>query len=69
VTRREYAELIVRLGSVELQAHRNRVTLDLQGQRIAQMQEELNLLHTSTGRRTTDMTGIAIPPPPATVES
>jgi hypothetical protein len=70
VTRREYAELVVRIGSVELQAHRNRAILDLQAKRIAQMQEELNRLHASAVQsRVADVAGLAMAPPAATVES
>jgi hypothetical protein len=70
VTRREYAELVVRLGSLELQAQRNRARLEVQGERIAQMQEQLDMLRASRGQSpAADIRGIAMPPPPATVES
>ena len=61
VTRREYAELVVRLGSVELQAQRNRATLDLHAQKIAQLQQELSLAQAAQSPPTA--IGIAIPAP------
>ena len=44
VTRREYAELVVRLGSAELQMQRNRASIDSQAQLIRQLQDQLNAL-------------------------
>jgi hypothetical protein len=68
VTRREYAELVVRLGSVELQAQRNRATLDLQARRIAELQEQLSLLQAAQSLAK-DVPGVPVPPPIPTVES
>ena len=44
VTRREYAELVVRLGSAELQMQRNRASIDLQAQLIRQLQDQLSAI-------------------------
>ncbi len=44
VSRREYAELVVRLGTVELQARRYRGELEAQARRIAQLQDQLDRL-------------------------
>ena len=64
VTRREYAELVVRLGSVELQVQRNRAMLDLHAQRIAQLQEQLSLAHAAAQPPGTDTMAVPIPPLP-----
>lgn len=48
VTRREYAALAARLGAVELQMQRNRTIIDTQGQRLAQLQEQVNALQAQT---------------------
>jgi hypothetical protein len=47
VTRREYAEVVLRLGSVERQAQQNRAAIELQAQRIIQLQEQLNAVATA----------------------
>lgn len=44
VSRREYAELVVRLGTVELQSRRYRAELETHARRIAQLQEQLERL-------------------------
>jgi hypothetical protein len=71
VTRREYAELVVRLGSVELLAHRNRAVLDRQAQRIAQLEEQLRALQADALARSLPQKIPAAPasPPIPTVES
>jgi hypothetical protein len=38
ISRREYAELVLRLSSAELQAQRNRAELDLHAARITELQ-------------------------------
>ena len=52
VTRREYAEVAVRLGALEMQVQRNRGTMELQAQRIARLQEEIDALKASAARQT-----------------
>ena len=52
VTRGEYAEVVVRLGAVELQMQRNRADIDLQAQRIAQLQEQLRAIPTALPAQT-----------------
>jgi hypothetical protein len=44
ISRHEYAELVLRLGSAELQVQRNRAELELHASRIAQLQEILENL-------------------------
>lgn len=44
VTRREYAELVLRLASAELQTKKNRAAIDLQAQQIRQLQDQVNAL-------------------------
>lgn len=44
VTRREYNDLNVRFSLLELQANRNRIDLDIQLARIAQLQDEIAIL-------------------------
>jgi hypothetical protein len=70
VSRQEYAELVVRLGSVELQAQRNRAELELHAQRIAQLQELVAALKAAalSAAVASDMPPLPIPPTP-TVES
>ena len=70
VSRREYAEVVVRLGSVELQAQRNRAELELHAQRIAQLQELVeSLKRTSPSPAlSSEIPALPIPPKP-TVES
>jgi hypothetical protein len=64
VTRREYAELAVRLGSAELQMQRNRAAIDLLAQRVAQLHEQVNALQASM---VTPAFGTELPAlPPAT---
>ena len=48
VTRREYAELALRLGAVEMQMQRNRTEIERQAQRIVQLQEQVNALLAKT---------------------
>jgi hypothetical protein len=61
VTRREYAEVVVRLGSVELQIQRNRAVIDLQGQRINQLQEQLNAVGAAAASQTASAEIPALP--------
>jgi hypothetical protein len=70
VSRREYAELVVRLGSVELQAQRNRAELELHAQRIAQLQELVDALKAAavSPALASEIPPLPIPPMP-TVES
>jgi hypothetical protein len=70
VTRREYAELAVRLGAVEMQMQRNRTTVEAQALRIAQLQEQVNALQASTVTQAfgTDLPALPSVPTP-TVES
>jgi len=44
VTRYEYAVLCMQMGALEAQANRNRIDLDIQLHRIAQLQDELEIL-------------------------
>lgn len=44
VSRYEYAQLCVQLGTLESQVKRNRLDLDIQFRRIAQLQDELDSL-------------------------
>ena len=69
VSRREYAELVVRLGSVELQIQRNRAELELHAQRIAQLQESVDALKAAAlPTALANEMPLPIPPTP-TVES
>ncbi len=71
VTRREYAEVVVRLGSVELQIQRNRAIIDLQTQRIAQLLEQINELKAAVATQSLAQEIPALPliPTTPTVES
>lgn len=44
ITRREYNHLSVRFSMLEMQANRNRIDLDIQLARIAQLQDEIAIL-------------------------
>lgn len=44
VTRQEYADLCLRFSFLEMQANRNRIDLDIQLTRIAQLQDEIEIL-------------------------
>ena len=70
VSRREYAELVVRLGSVELQIQRNRAELELHAQRIAQLQELVAALKAAAvpSALASEIPPLPLPPTP-TVES
>ena len=71
VTRREYAELVVRLGSVEIQAQRNRATIDAQAQRLVQLQEQIDALKAPavTQQLTQEIAALPLTPGTPTVES
>jgi CII-binding regulator of phage lambda lysogenization HflD len=70
VTRREYAELAVRLGSAELQMQRNRTVIDALVQRVAQLQEQVSALHANAAQQTLVAELPALPPATTpTVES
>lgn len=50
ITRREYNDLSVRFSMLEIQANRNRIDLDIQLARIAQLQDEISILrHNQAG--------------------
>jgi hypothetical protein len=44
ITRREYNDFSVRFSMLEMQANRNRIDLDIQLARIAQLQDEIAIL-------------------------
>jgi hypothetical protein len=72
VTRREYAELAVRLGAIELQAQRNRAAIELQAERLTHLQEQVNALTAAAaGAQALSQEGPAAPltPTTRTVES
>jgi hypothetical protein len=70
VTRREYAELAVRLGSAELQMQRNRTIIDGLVQRVAQLQEQVIALYASAAKQALVTDLPALPPTTTpTVES
>jgi hypothetical protein len=69
VSRREYAELVLRLGSAELQVQRNRAELELHASRIAQLHEILDHLM-QAAEAAAAAKDLPLPGPPArTVES
>lgn len=69
VTREEYADLCLRFSFLEMQANRNRIDLDIQLTRIAQLQDEFEILKQSLAAAVpTEMSALPIPPKP-TVES
>ena len=70
VSRREYAELVLRLGSVELQVQRNRAEIELHTQRIAQLQDTMDALKIASPSSAfaSDLPALTTPPKP-TVES
>ncbi|RPI57772.1 MAG: hypothetical protein EHM55_00655 [Acidobacteria bacterium] len=69
VSRREYAELVVRLGSVELQLQRSRAELEVHARRIAQLQEQLESLKAATpAPAIAEIAALPLPPKPV-VES
>ena len=49
ISRREYADIVARLGGIELQVRRNRSDLDQQLTRITQLQLELDALKKPQG--------------------
>jgi hypothetical protein len=65
VTRREYAELVVRLVATEAQTQRQRAALAVQEQRITQLQEEMDALKKATVAQAI-ANDIALVPLPAT---
>jgi uncharacterized coiled-coil protein SlyX len=65
ITRREYAELAVRLGAAELQMQRNRAIIDGLVQRVAQLQEQVMALQASTAKPA-PVTDFPIMPPTTT---
>jgi hypothetical protein len=71
VTRREYAELVVRLGSVELQMQRNRAIIDLNTQRITQVLDQVNELKATaaTTSLANELPALPLPVTTPTVES
>jgi hypothetical protein len=66
VTRREYAELLVRLGSVELQVRRNRADLELQARRIAQLEGQIAAPNAAAPAvtRPVEIAALVVPPAP-----
>ena len=70
VTRRDYAELVVRLGATELQVKRHRAAIEQQARLITQMQAQLDALKTVAAAQTLahDLAALPLPTPP-TVES
>ena len=70
VTRREYAELVVRLAATEVQTQRQRAVLELQEQRISHLQEQIDALKTTTATqaRANDLSVVPLPVTP-TIES
>jgi hypothetical protein len=69
VSRREYAELVLRLGSAELQMQRNRAELELLASRVTHLQEILdNLMQVAEAAAATKEISLRIPPA-RTVES
>jgi hypothetical protein len=69
VSRQEYADLCLRFSFLEMQANRNRIDLDIQLTRIAQLQDEIEILkQRHTGAVTTEIPTLALSPKP-TVES
>jgi hypothetical protein len=69
VSRREYAELVLRLGSVELQVQRNRAEIELHTQRIAHLQDTIEALKTTSAAvLSTDIAALPAPPT-GTIES
>ncbi len=70
VSRREYAEVVLRLGSIELQVQRNRAELELHAQRIADLQELVRSLNKATlsPALSNEIPPLPLPPKP-TVES
>ena len=69
VSRREYAEVVLRLGSLELQVQRNRAELELHAQRIAELQEFVASRKTAVSPLSSEIPPLPIPPPTSTVES
>jgi hypothetical protein len=70
VTRREYAELVVRLGSVELQTQRTRAELELHARRIAQLHDLVEALRLAGAASALSSEMAVLPAPPkGTIES
>jgi hypothetical protein len=67
VTRREYAEVVVRLGAAELQLQRTRAALETQAQRIAQLEEQVTALTSATAAQA--LATLPVPATTPTVES
>lgn len=70
VTRREYAELLLRLAATEVQTQRQRAALELQEQRITQLQEQIDALKNTTVAQAVanDLAAVPLPVAP-TIES
>lgn len=69
VTRQEYADLCLRFSFLEMQANRNRIDLDIQFTRIAQLQDEIEVLKQAQATAVaTEIPALPVPPKP-TVES
>jgi hypothetical protein len=71
VTRREYAAVVVRLGTLEIQVQRNRGTIELQAQRIGHLQEQIEVLKAAAAQQTlaTEIAALPLSPTTPTVES
>ena len=62
VSRKEYAEVVARLGTIELQLRRCRMDLDLQLARTAQLQLELDAVRKpTTPAAGADVTSLPLP--------
>lgn len=70
VTRREYAEIVVRLAATEVQTQRQRAALELQEQRITHLQEQIDALKNTTVAQAlaNDISTVPLPARP-TIES
>jgi hypothetical protein len=69
VSRYEYARLCLQVGAIESQAKRNRIDLDIQLRRIAQLQDELDSLKKRETTRPIPPDSLLIPLPKPSVES
>jgi hypothetical protein len=67
VSRREYAELVLRLGSLELQVQRNRAELELHAHRIADLQETVEALKLAAPSAALSSEIPSLPAPPKPV--
>jgi hypothetical protein len=59
----------MRLGALEMQVQRNRVIIDLQAQRIVQLQEQLDVIKTAATQQTLANEIAALSPTTPTIES